>query len=149
MSVEIVLQKICDHNKEVIGCIASHQGAVYRQLPAMYDLVDPDQLSEHAGNVFTLMDGLESGEGAFDRIFMEFHDHSIAARRLDEGVLVIIANPVARAEFRKTEIGINLFMKPLRTALTGGSVGKATTAQPDTVETKTPRPKRMYRGVEY
>ena len=149
MSVETVLQKLCDHNKDVLGCIASHHDAVYHQLPEMYDLIDSNQIREHAENVFTLMDGLEPGEGAFDRMFMEFQSHSIAARRLEDGVLVIIANPIARAEFRKTEIGINLFLKPLKSAMDGAPVGGSEAEQSAPQASKSSRPKRMYRGVEY
>lgn len=154
MSVETILKKICDHNKVVLGCIASHGESVYQELPEMYAMIDADGVREHAENVFTLMDGLESGEGAFDQMFMEFPNHSIAARRLEDGVLVLIAEPISRAEFKRTQIGVNLFLKPLRRALDqpGERVERVVRVQEQAEETRKPgvtKHRRMYRGVEY
>lgn len=151
MSVETVLKKICDHNKVVLGCIASHGDSVYKELPAMYDMIDADSMREHAENVFTLMDGLEPGEGAFDQMFMEFQSHSVAARRLEDGVLVLISEPIPRSEFKKTQVGVNLFLKPLRRALDEPAVPIAIEEEPEAEAPKSSalKRKRMYRGVEY
>lgn len=152
MSVETVLKKICDHNAEVLGCIASNGDRVFQELPEMYQLLDANTVREHTANMFELMDGLDSGADAFDQLFLEYQDHSIAGRRLDDGVLVLITSPVARADFKKTQVGINLFMKPLKRALgEAGTVAEAvpTTPEPE-VDPAPDAPKtRMYRGVAY
>lgn len=152
MSVEAVLRKLCDHNADVLGCIASHKDNVYRDLPDMYQLMDADGMREHAENMFTLMDGLDTGADAFDQIFLEYQNHSISARRLEDGVLVLIAKPMARSEFKKTQVGVNLFLKPLKRAF--GEVGAAPApGEQDEVEAegkpKRAKPGRMYRGVRY
>ena len=151
MSVETVLKKICDHNAEVTGCIASHGGTVFHELPEMYELIDANGMCEHVENMFTLMDGLETGADPFDQLFLEYQEHSVAARRLEDGVLVLIATPVARADFKKTQVGVNLFLKPLKRALVE-PVATAPAA-PEAAEAPAAKPaapvKRMYRGVAY
>lgn len=148
MSVETVLKKICDHNADVIGCIASHSDKVYRALPEMYALMDTDAMRENAEHMFTLMDGLDTGADPFDQIFLEYQNHSIAARRLEDGVLVLIANPLARSEFKKAQVGVNLFLKPLKRALSAPGAGPAPVVAAE-VKEDPKKPKRMYRGVAY
>lgn len=150
MSVETVLKKICDHNTDVLGCIASYKDNVFRELPEMYQLVDADGMRENAEHMFTLMDGLESGPRAFDQIFLEYQSHSISARRLEDGVLVLIAKPMPRSDFKKTQVGVNLFLKPLKRALEGPSAQAVESDVAEQGETaKASKPIRMYRGVPY
>ena len=139
MSVNSVLKKICDHNPLVLGCMAGKDDMIFREFDGINGVlnadspnskpfvircssgiegeIDVDAMHESAENIFVLMDNLGAGEGAFDQFFLEFKDYSIAARRLDEGVLVLVTKPVDHAQFRKSQVGINLFLKPLNRAL--------------------------------
>ena len=139
MSVNSVLKKICDHNPLVMGCMAGKDDMIFREFDGINGVlnadspnakpfvirsssgiegeIDVDAMHESAENIFVLMDNLGAGEGAFDQFFLEFKDYSIAARKLDEGVLVLVTKPIDHATFRKTQVGINLFLKPLNRAL--------------------------------
>ena len=117
MSVETVLNKISAHNSDVLGCIAKQGEKIYANLPEMYDLIDTAGIAEHAENMFAVTDGLETDHDAFDQLFMEFGNHSVFARRLDEGVLLLLNRPMERSHFKKMQLGVNLFLKPLKRAL--------------------------------
>lgn len=117
MSVEAVLNKISEHNSDVLGCIAVHDGKVFANLPDMYDLVDTKSVIERAENMLMLTDGLDTGHDPFDQLFLEYEHHSVFARRLDDGVLLLLNKPMERSRFKKVQIGVNLFLKPLAKAL--------------------------------
>ena len=117
MSVEAVLNKISEHNSDVLGCIAVHDGKVFSNLPAMYDLVDTKSVIERAENMLLLTDGLETEHAPFDQLFLEYEHHSVFTRRLDDAVLLLLNKPMERSRFKKVQIGVNLFLKPLAKAL--------------------------------
>ena len=119
MSVETVLSKITAHNGDVLGCVASSGGRVYSNLPELYELVDAGAVSEYASIMFEATDALETEHDDFNQMFLEYGDHSLYARRLDDGVLVLVNKPIERTSFKKMQIGVNLFMKPLKRALSG------------------------------
>ena len=122
MSVETVLSKITAHNGDVLGCVASSGGRVYSNLPELYELVDAGAVSEYASIMFEATDALETEHDDFNQMFLEYGDHSLYARRLDDGVLVLVNKPIERTSFKKMQIGVNLFMKPLKKALDGDVV---------------------------
>lgn len=117
MSVEGVLNKISAHNSDVVGCIAKHGDALYHNLPAMYDLLDTNGVTEYAENMFALTDGLQAEHAAFEQMFLEYENHSIFARRLDDGLLLLLNKPMERSQFKRVQVGVNLFLKPLDRAL--------------------------------
>ena len=117
MSVEAVLNKITAHNTEVVGCVAKHGQDVYQNLPELYDLIDTKEITDYAENMFALTEGLDMEDEAFDQLFLEYNDHSIFARKLDEGVLLLLNRPMERVHFKKMQLGVNLFIKPLKRAL--------------------------------
>ena len=117
MSVETVLEKIRSHNPDVLGCIVKRGDELWLNLPEMYDLIDADEVTEHAENMFTLTDGLETEHEAFDQMFLEFENHSIFARKIDDGLLFLLSKPMERPQFKKLQVGVNLFLKPLSRAM--------------------------------
>lgn len=139
MSVNSVLKKICDHNPLVLGCMAGKDDMIFREFEGINGVInvdavrskpfvirhstgidgtiDSDAMHESAENIFVLMDNLGAGEGAFDQFFLEFKDYSIAARKLDDGVLVLVTKPIDHEKFKKSQVGINLFLRPLNRAL--------------------------------
>lgn len=160
--VETVLNKIADHNSSVIACIASKGGRTWNNLPDMYSMVDTEGASEHAANIFAVTDGLETEHLPFDQLFLEFDNHSFYARRLEDGLLLLMNEPMERASFKKMQVGVNLFVKPLRQAMDHAAEESArAVAEPALVadrveepapapaEQPAPRKKRFYRGVEY
>lgn len=130
MSVDLVLAKMTAHNSSVLGCIVTHAGQVHHNLPDGYDLVDREAVSEYTTLMFQASDALETDHAAFDQMFLEFQGHGFYARRLDDGVLILLTEPMQSAQFKKAQVGVNLFLKPLKRALdaTGRSSGAASAA---------------------
>ena len=130
MSVDVVLDKISAHNSDVLGCVAKHGDVIHANLPEMYDLIDSAEIAEHAENMFALTDDLETDHDVFDQLFLEYANHSVFARRLDDGVLLLVNRPMERTQFKKMQVGVNLFLKPLKRALQGGDAGNGNIDQP-------------------
>ncbi len=120
MSVDTVLNKMVAHNANVLGCIATHGERLHHNLPDRYDLVDQKAVTEYANLMFQASDELETEHDPFDQMFLEYHGHGLYARRLDDGVLVLLTEPMERTQFKKAQIGVNLFLKPLKKALDEG-----------------------------
>ncbi|MEL7469123.1 MAG: hypothetical protein AAFN27_11760 [Pseudomonadota bacterium] len=128
--VGVVLDKICAHNTDVLGCIVARDGAVYQNLPEMYELVDTADVVEQAENMLELTQGLETEHAPFDQVFLEYDHHAVYARRLDQGVLLLLNKPMERAQFKKMQLGVNLFLKPLNRALTGATASPKVPDEP-------------------
>ncbi|MEM7057002.1 MAG: hypothetical protein AAF557_05390 [Pseudomonadota bacterium] len=116
-SVKQVLRKIAHHNRDVFGCIATYDKATYSTLPEIYDLIDVDAVIEYANNMFVITEALETGDEQFDEVFLEFQGHSFVVRRMRIGLLILATKPIKRGAFRKMQLGLNLFLKPLERAL--------------------------------
>lgn len=154
MSVNDVLDKISKHNDSVVGCVLAAKGTTYHNLPDIYSMVDFDGVSEYAQSIFDVTAGLEGD--TLDQIFFEFQSHSIYARRVDETVLVLINKPIPRTVFKKMQVGVNLFVKPLERAIEKADAADAAppppAAEPEAPKDEPPRGGRigrMYRGVRY
>lgn len=117
LSVDEVLRKIAHHNSDVFGCLATCEDKTYSSLPEIYDLIDVDAVVEYATNMFVVTEMLETVEETFDEVFMEFQGHSFVVRRLPIGMLILVSKPIRRGAFRKMQLGLNLFLKPLQEAL--------------------------------
>ncbi len=117
MSVELVLDKISAHNSDVLGCIAKSGDQIFANLPELYDLIDQQDVAEHAENLFAVTNDLEADEDTLDQLFLQYEHHSIFARRIDDGVLLILNKPMERSQVKKMQLGVNLFLKPLKRAL--------------------------------
>ena len=123
VSVDQVLGKIAHHNSDVLGCIAAHDDHIYSSLPEIYDLIDVDAIIEYAANMFAITEVLETGPEPFEEVFLEFQGHSFLVRKLELGTLILVTKPVQRGAFRKMQLGLNLFLKPLQRALEDAANG--------------------------
>ncbi len=138
MSVETVLSKITTHNSDVLGCIATHGDNVHHNLPDLYELVDTDAVTEYAANMFTATDALETDQTPFDQLFLEYGGHSVYAKRLDDGVLVLLNKPIEKANFKRMQVGVNLFIKPLKRALAASGTAPIKTLAPQSLTVPPP-----------
>lgn len=152
MSVEVVLDKLTANNASVLGCIASHEGRMYHNLPDLYTLVDIQDVSEKMGLIFGASDALETDHDAFDQVFLEYETHGLYGRRLDQGLLILLTQPMKRSQFKKSQVGVNLFLKPLSKAMQTEATQPvdvpAPESEPTNANEQTPG-SRVYRGVRY
>ncbi len=155
MSVEAVLNKISKHNDSVLGCLFSTSEKTYHNLPDVYSMVDFEGVTEYAQSMFDVTDSLDGEQ--LDQIFLEFQNHSIYARRVDTSVLVLVNKPIPRTVFKKMQVGVNLFVKPLKRALTEPSEPVEDAPKVESPEDEKSQKSdrkglslgRMYRGVKY
>lgn len=158
MLVNDVLDKITDHNSDVLGCIVKAKGVTFHNLPEKYDMVDAEAVGEYAENTFSLTDELGTGKADLEQLFLEFTHHSFYARKIEDGVLLLLNKPIQRRAFKKMQVGVNLYMKPLKRAIDENDAPPAAEAPPqEAAPEQAPeakqeprrRGRRFYRGVEY
>lgn len=123
-SVDQVLRKISHHNSDIFGCLATCEDRVYSSLPEIYDLIDVEAVVEYAHNMFAITEMLETVEETFDEVFLEFQGHSFVIRKLRVGLLILVSKPIKRGAFRKMQLGMTLFLKPLERVLLSASAQK-------------------------
>ncbi len=116
MSVEQLLTKIQDYNAGVRGCVFSSGQSVHHSLTGNYEIIDSDEFAELADRMLDLGDAAPELDGGSDTAFLEYESHSVFMRRVDEGVLVVLTDPMNMTGFKKINVGINLFLKPLTKA---------------------------------
>jgi hypothetical protein len=100
--------------------------------------------------MFALVDELENTSDTFEQMFIEYEAHSFFVRRLEDGVLLLLNTPIQRNVFKKVQVGVNLFIKPLGKAMVAQAAEPEKTAkQAEQKPSAARRAKRIYRGVEY
>lgn len=154
MHVDSILDKLSAHNHDIIGCIVSQNGKMTHNLREPYEVIDAASISERALNMLDLMENLADTAGSVDQVFLEMEAHSVYARRVDNGALVIVNKPMGRNAFKKVKVGVNLFIKPLERALRESGVVEdeipLEVASPaDDATGKPKRSVRYYRGIKY
>ena len=157
MSVEAVLNKISKHNDSVIGCLVSSTHKTFHNLPDVYSMVDFEGVTEYAHSMFDVTNGLDGEQ--LDQVFLEFQNHSIYARRIDESVLVLVNKPIPRTVFKKMQVGVNLFVKPLQRAIAAAEEDNTEPSDQSPAANKEDTTKkarkrgfsigRVYRGIKY
>lgn len=117
MSIEAVLDKIVDHNSDIHACILASGDKVYHNLSGPYQMVDPDMFSERARNMLAVTGLMEDDRMEAGTAFVEYDQHSLLIKQLNEDdTLILINDHMARAGFKKLQVGVNLFVKPLERA---------------------------------
>jgi|GEM_PF-3404911 len=117
MSVEELLTKVSKHNSSICACVLSHGDQYHHTLTGNYEIIDPEELVELADNMLVLAESAPELGDQGDTAFVEYQNHSVFARRIDDNVLVVLTEPMNMSGFKKIHVGINLFMKPLKKAL--------------------------------
>ncbi|MEM9779864.1 MAG: hypothetical protein AAF813_08090 [Pseudomonadota bacterium] len=136
MSVKQLLDKIRTHNPSVRGCVLSYGDKVHSNLTGNYEIIDTSELTELGDRLLKLSEAAPELEPGSETAFLEYENHSVFVRRVDAGCLVLLADPMPLAGFKKINVGINLFLKPIKAALT-----ETTPEEPAPVEKKpTPPP---------
>lgn len=155
MQINNVLDKLSSHNHDIIGCIISQNGKLAHNLREPYEVVDAASISERAIHMLDLMEGMKDAAGEIDQVFLEMEAHSVYARRVEDGALIIVNKPMGRNAFRKVKVGVNLFIKPLEKALNDTGIVEddipLEVAPPaeQAAPTGQKRGVRYYRGVKY
>ena len=117
MSIETVLDKIVDHNVDVQACILASGDKIYHNLTGVNEMIDVEAVCERAQNMLAITELLEDDQCLANTAFVEYDDHSLIVKSInDDDTLILINGHMARAGFKKLQVGINLFTKPLERA---------------------------------
>lgn len=160
MQIDAVLNKISNQNEDIIAAMVLREGATYHNLSGPYDLLNPGDILGALEDAFDLgseidVDGMDMGD-----ILLGFDEHSLIARRLDNGILAVLTKQMRRQHLLKLQVGLGLASRALERAFTEtppaavspeAVVPKAEVqAQPVAEVAPTPKKKpRFYRGVAY
>lgn len=175
MSVEKLLQKLCDHNDKVIAASVVVDDNAIASANGNYEFVDFATIGDYVEQMFDASEMLCDGTDAFASVYVEHDVHGMFAKRMkDDSVLMVVTQPVLGAGLDKLRVAIDIFAKRLDLEIAKGTpvvevpepkrAPEPLRVDPDqriptakVVETPEPqepsdpaaKPKRMYRGVVY
>ncbi len=117
MSVEATLERLCDHNTAIRGALTWNGIACHKYLTGPYSAIDAESLGDHGRTLIEAVGAFEDLDAPFKTVFLEFENHSIFVRQIDDHILLLLTDPMRRSGFKKVQVGVNLFIKPLCRAL--------------------------------
>ena len=160
MQIDAVLDKICKQSDDIIAAMVLRDGQSYHNLSGPYDLLSPNDILGALEDAFDLgqemdVDGMDMGD-----ILLGFDEHSLIARRLDNGILAVLTKQMRRQHLLKLQVGLGLATRALERAFTEAPQAAVASApitpkaevQAEPAPEAAPAPKkkaRFYRGVAY
>lgn len=106
MQVTDVLEKITDRNAPVIGCIARKGAALHHNLDG-FDM-DHGKIADTMDDLLAVTGYLDAGEAEVDTVITEFDGNCLIGQRVDDVLLVTVADRLQRAGFKKLQVGLSL-----------------------------------------
>ncbi len=117
MSIEATLEKIATKVDGVLAAVLVHEGGVVAHLDGPYSVLPQDDIADLAISAFAMIDEVETVTGGAKSIAFEFENQSLLIRRIEQAVLLLILEPLREAQMRKLKVGVNVFLKPIKTLL--------------------------------
>lgn len=117
MSVAEVLAQIADHNQSVRAVVLTAPQGPHSHLTPAYGSLDVVAFGRYGQHLLGTLGALDVPDGALDSVFLEFAGHSLLVRRIGAAQLMLLMDPMRRGGFRKTQIGLKLFLPALLEAL--------------------------------
>ncbi|MFC4701081.1 hypothetical protein ACFO4O_12985 [Glaciecola siphonariae] len=129
MQVKQILDKICEQNESIYGALVRSHDRTFHNFSGIYEMVDVDSITDMAEQALMLTKSLEAGDSEFNSVFFEYEQHSLFVRQIDAGLFILLTAPMERAVYRKTKIGVNLFIKKLCKALNESPLNEDTASK--------------------
>ena len=117
MQVKQILDKICEQNEAIHGALVRSHDKVHHNFSGVYEMIDIESITDLAEQALMLTRSLEADDNEFNAVFFEYDQHSLFVRQIDAGLFILLTAPMERAVYKKTKVGINLFIKKLCKAL--------------------------------
>jgi hypothetical protein len=171
MKISQILDKICEQNDAIHGALVRSNDRLYHNFKGLYEMVDVANVADIAEQALMLTRSLEADNNEFNSVFFEYDDHSLLVKEIDAGLFILLTAPMERAVYKKTRVGVNLFIKKLCKALEQSTQEEASddakiepiiatrsevelkAVENQATDNKTieepPRKKRFYRGQFY
>jgi hypothetical protein len=160
MQIDAVLEKICGQNDDIIAALVLREGQSYHNLSGTYDLLNPGEILGAFEDAFELAQEIDVDGMDMCDILLGFDEHSVIARKIDKGILVVLTRQMGRQHLLKLQVGLGLAGRALERAFTETPPAAVPTApvipkaevQAEPAPDAAPAPKkkaRFYRGVAY
>lgn len=117
MSVKDTLDKIVERHPDVIGAMVLADSQVHHNLEAPYDVISVDMVLETLTEVFENTMMLEDEGYDFTEVMIDFANHSLIVRTIEDGVLAVLAPRLQRGQLIKLHVGLGIFAKAVQKAL--------------------------------
>lgn len=117
MAVKEVLDKISERHTDVIGAVVASGGRLFHNLEAPYDMVSVDEVMGLFAEMLEQTDFLADEGYDFSELMIDFPGHSFIVRKIDDGLLAVLAPRLARGHLVKLQVGLALFGKSIAKAL--------------------------------
>jgi len=117
MSVKDTLDKIVERHPDVIGAMVLADGQVYHNLETPYDVISVDMVLETLTEVFENTMMLEDEGHDFTEVMIDFANHSLIVRTIEDGVLAVLAPRLQRGQLVKLHVGLGIFAKAVQKAI--------------------------------
>lgn len=115
MQIEEVLGKITERNAPVVGCIARKGNKLYHNLDDFG--LECEEIVDKVNDLLSISDLLDGGESEVDTVIAEFDGHNLIGQRIDDSILVTVADHLQRAGLKKLQVGLSLQSRMLSKAL--------------------------------
>lgn len=116
MSLHDALNKISARHPDVLGAMVQLDGEVTHTLESPYDMLPVSTIMESFADMFDQVDMLADEGHAFNDILLDYENHSVILRGLDNGVLAVLTPRLQRGQLVKLQVGLGLFGKAIAKA---------------------------------
>jgi len=129
MAIKETLDKIVERHKDLIGAMVLSEGHIHHNLEAPYDVISAELILETLTEIFETTEMLADEGNDFGEVMIDFANHSLIARSIDNGVLAVLAPRLQRGQLVKLHIGLGVFAKAVQKALEETEVTEASTPE--------------------
>jgi hypothetical protein len=127
MHIQELLQTITDRNAPVLGCIARSGDKMFHNLDDFG--LDCEKIAESVEDLFHLTTMLDDEEAEpLTVIFAEYDGHSLVGQRVDDGLMVAVADHLQRGAYKKLQVGLSMQARMMSKALANAPATVATPA---------------------
>ena len=117
MPVNDTLNKIVERHPDVIGAMVLSDGQVHHNFEAPYDVISVELILETLSEIFENTAMLEDEGYNASEVIIDFVNHSLIVRTIENGVLAALAPRFHRGELVKLQVGLGIFAKAVQMAL--------------------------------
>ncbi len=125
MAIKDTLDKIVERHKDLLGAMVLSDGRIHHNLESPYDVISVELVLETLNEIFETTEMLAEEGNDFGEVMIDFSNHSLIARSIDDGVLAVLAPRLQRGQLVKLHVGLGVFAKAVQKALLETEVDEA------------------------
>lgn len=134
MQIQDILQNVTDRNAPVLGCIARSGDKMFHNLDDFG--LDCTKIADSVDELFHLTSMLDDEDAnPLNIVFAEFDGHSLLGQRVDDSLMIAVADHLQRGAYKKLQVGLSMQARMMVKAL-----ADAPTPEPVAAPEPTPEP---------